>query len=186
MFYKLIVSIFVLFFIQPISAEQASEDKSAIGTTQQASELLKLKDVGEATFSVLFWDIYTSKLKTSTGKYPLENAEDNLLFQIHYLRDIKSEDLILRTIEQWQHLGVPEDKYQAYLPRLNTLWPDIKKGDSLALLINNHTSVFYFNDSYLGEITQAEFGQQFLDIWLSEKTSQPKLRLELLKGKSNE
>ncbi|TMM43166.1 hypothetical protein FCS21_13495 [Colwellia ponticola] len=141
--------------------------------------------VGEATFSVLFWDIYKSKLLTTSGNYPVEVTQDNLLFDINYLTDIASKDLINNTIEQWQHLGIAAEVYQAYLPQLKTLWPDIKEGDSLSLLIHQGRSIFYFNKQYIGVINEPEFGQVFLAIWLSKNTSQPKLRNKLL-GSTNE
>ena len=43
---------------------------------------------------------------------------------------------------------------------------------------------FYFNKVHIGRIDDHTFGQIFLDIWLAEKTSQPKLRSQLL-GQTN-
>lgn len=148
-------------------------------------DTLNFVTVGETTFSVLFWDIYKSKLLTTSGKYPVEINKDKLLFDINYLTNITSKDLIENTVEQWQHLGVAPEIYQAYLPELKALWPDIKDGDSLSLLIDQGRSVFYFNKQYIGVINEPEFGQIFLAIWLSENTSQPSLRQELL-GIKNE
>jgi hypothetical protein len=54
------------------------------------------------------------------------------------------------------------------------------------LLIDQGRSVFYFNQQYIGVINPSEFGQIFLAIWLSENTSEPSLRLELLGGLTNE
>jgi hypothetical protein len=142
--------------------------------------------VGETTFSFLFWDLYKSKLQTTSGKYPLEHDNDNLLYQINYLADISSADLLMRTVEQWQHLGIEVERYQVYLPVLEKIWPDIEDGDTLSLHVNNNRSVFYFNNYFIGEIEQSEFSQLFLDIWLSENTSEPELRLELLGVNNNE
>jgi hypothetical protein len=136
--------------------------------------------VGQTTFSVLFWDLYKSKLLTTSGKYPIELTDEKLLYQINYLTDISSKDLIERTVEQWQHLGVPRKNFERYLPTLKKIWPDIKEGDSLSLYVSNNKSTFYFNNDLIGEIEQQEFSQLFLDIWLSKNTSEPKLRLELL------
>jgi hypothetical protein len=136
--------------------------------------------VGKTTFSVLFWDIYTSKLLTSSGKYPINKEKEKLIFEIKYLADISSEDLIERTEEQWQHIGVSSNYYQYFTPKLKNIWPDIVEGDTLSLLINKQESYFYFNQQFIGSIKSPEFGQFFIDIWLAENTSQPKLRKELL------
>jgi len=138
------------------------------------------KIVGKAKFSVLFWDIYESALLTTSGNYPITNQQHQLLFEINYLKDISSNELIKRTEQQWQHIGIPANNYQAYIPELKRLWPDISKGDTLSLIINNQHSVFYFNQQYLGIINDPVFGQRFIDIWLAKNTSQPKLRLQLL------
>lgn len=135
---------------------------------------------GETTFSLLFWDLYKSKLMTTTGDYPIAINNEKLIFHIEYLADIKSSDLIERTIEQWQHIGLKESEYQKYVNTLETIWPNIAEGDSLAMLMQKEESVFYYNDEYLGTIEDANFGQIFIDIWLSKNTSQPTLRAELL------
>tara|TARA_B100000809_G_scaffold187606_1_gene185917 strand:+ start:44 stop:604 length:561 start_codon:yes stop_codon:yes gene_type:complete len=142
--------------------------------------------VGETTFSILFWDLYKSKLQTTSGKYPIESENDKLIYMINYLADISGKDLIERTVEQWQHLKINPEKYQAYIPVLEKIWPDIEEGDTLSLHVNNNKSFFYFNNELVGEVEDQEFSQLFLDIWLSEKTSEPELRLELLGINNNE
>lgn len=164
---------------------------------------LGVKEVGRAQFSVLFFDIYTSALYTRSGHYRADfnrtefnSAEKNrarqqfqiqandelVVFEIDYLKAIASDDLIKRTVEQWQYLRVPEANYQAYLPKLNTLWPDIRVGDRLTLVVTPEQSQFYLNSKLLGSINAPEFGPLFLSIWLSPNTSQPQLRKQLLAG----
>lgn len=141
---------------------------------------INFKYIGSATFSVLFWDIYQSTLLSTSGKYPLKNQQEQLLFEIKYLKDISSEELVKHTEQQWKHIGIPVNSYQDYIPKLKRLWPDIMKGDTLSLVIKDQHSAFYFNKQYIGSITDATFGQHFIDIWLANNTSQPKLRKQLL------
>lgn len=158
-------------------------------TTENMNNLLKQQKfipIGETTFTVLFWDVYTSKLLTTSGKYPIIKKNDSLLFNINYLKKINSDDLIEKTIEQWQHLGFTKERYQNYLPILKQMWPNINEGDRLSLLIYQGRSIFYFNEQYLGVINEFEFGDMFLAIWLSDETSQPSLRNELLGNASRE
>lgn len=140
-----------------------------------------LQEVGKARFSVLFWDIYDSKLLTSSGSYKEKfPAEQTILFEINYLRDISKSDLIDKTIDQWQHINVSEDQYARYIPLLENIWPNIKAGDKLALLIQNQTSQFFYNNQLIGNVDVDNFHQHFINIWLSPNTSQPKLRKSLL------
>jgi hypothetical protein len=144
---------------------------------------LQLIEVGSAVFSVLFWDIYKSTLYTKTGSYDNKKPQEPLLFEIEYLKDITSEELIKRTIEQWDHLEKVESQYSPFIPKLRIIWPDISSGDKLTLLNQNGRSMFYFNDIKIGIIEQDEFSELFLDIWLSPKTSQKSLRAKLIGGR---
>ncbi len=144
----------------------------------------QLKLVGQAQFSVLFWDIYASRLYTPSGQF--DGVKPEVLFEITYQKDITKKDLIERTVEQWLHLGVKESDYQRFVSQLGTLWPDITKGDKLALQVGKNNSVFYMNDKYIGQIEDKWFAGLFLDIWLSPQTSQPKLRLQLLGEKKGD
>ena len=147
---------------------------------------LNFKAVGSAKFSVLFWDIYNSTLYTKSGQYLPSNEypPNSLIFEIEYLRDISAEDLLKRTIEQWQHLGISKTQYQHYIPLLICIWPDISVGDKLALLVDGQHSIFYFNHLKIGVIEQQDFSTLFLNIWLSPNTSQAKLRAQLLGDKN--
>ena len=133
--------------------------------------------VGKAKFSVLFWDIYDSALFSHNGEYL---SDSPYLFEIKYLRDISRDDLIDRTIEQWQHLGIEKETYQPFVVELENIWPNIRKGDELAMWTDGNATAFYFNQAFKGQITDPAFSQLFASIWLSPKTSQPKLRKQLL------
>ncbi len=173
---SLFLSIFWLFSFN--LAVQASDSRGT--DLAKLIEANQFRSVGKAKFTVLFWDIYQSQLFYRADVVELGNNNQPLLFEIQYLKDITRDELIIRTIEQWQHLGVKEDNYQVYLPALKRLWPNIKAGDSLAILINQTGSSFYFNENKIGTINEPEFGWLFVDIWLSPNTSQPKLRRQLL------
>ena len=171
----------------PINNQGNEQSQSTIDmpTTQfdHLSQLLEshyLVEIGNTTFSILFWDLYQSKLLTTSGQYPVEGKNDFLLYEIKYLADISSDDLIKRTQEQWQHIGLEEKEYQGFISKLKVIWPDISKGDTLSLLVDSDASHFYFNEAYIGSLVDGNFGQVFLDIWLAENTSQPNLRAELL------
>lgn len=158
---------------------------ASLPTKSSVSEETKLLEVGRAKFSVMFWDIYDSRLYTTTGKYPVEQDNENVAFEITYLKDIDREDLITRTVEQWEHIGLNQDEFAHYVPLLESIWPNIKAGDSLRLLIEGSRSHFYFNQEHIGSIESTDFGQKFIDIWLSSNTSQPKLRAQLLGHKKS-
>lgn len=157
-----------------------AQSLSSIERLPDNYEQLAFKIVGKAKFSVLFWDIYNSSLYTKSGRY-LNNSA-TVLFKIEYLKDITADDLLDRTIQQWQHLQRPKSQFSPYISKLKAIWPDISAGDSLTLLVADKKSIFYFNEQFIGVIEEQEFSQLFLDIWLSPNTSQADLRESLLEG----
>lgn len=146
--------------------------------------LSDLQLVGQAKLNVLFWEIYESSLYTADGRYQPEQFP--VALRIQYLRDIDSADLLKATREEWLKQALPEEQFTAWLETLSAIWPDIQKGDELLLRVDAaQKSYFYYNNQYLGTLDDPQFGPAFLNIWLSEKASYPKLRAQLI-GKEDE
>jgi len=149
-----------------------------VTTGALAQDGARLEKVGEAKFEVLFWSIYRSRLYCPDGVY--EPGVRPLRLEIEYLRNIRSEDLVKRTGEEWEQLGVTDPARRAWLARLRTLWPDVSKNDVLAVeLDGDNRATFLHNGQRLGRIDDPAFGQRFVDIWLSPETSRPAMRLAL-------
>lgn len=176
----LLALLFTVFLKNSAFADEMVESGKWGNTLDEVEKEQPVKQIGKAVFSVFIWDVYESELSTSSGQYPEISENGTLIYKINYLRSISSKELIQRTIEQWQHLGIKEDVYNAFTPKLKQIWPDVKSGDNLTLVVEQNRSAFYFNDQFAGSIDDADFAPLFLDIWLSENTSEPKLRTTLL------
>ena len=147
-----------------------------------ANPLDDLKKVGEAKLKVLFWDVYNSSLYTKTGEYQAGQFPQAL--KINYLRDIDAEDLIERTQDEWDKLGIKRVTFNQWIPLLTNIFPDIKKGDTLLLSVSeNQQSEFFFNGKTIGKISDQTFGKNFLRIWLDENCSYPRVRKKLIGSK---
>ena len=150
----------------------------------EAPQAEPLALVGEGTLKVLFWSIYHSRLYCPDGVY--EPGVRPLRLEIEYLRAIKREDLVERTAEEWDKLGVTDPARKRWLARLAELWPDVAKNDVLALeLDRSGRATFRLNGDSLGVVEDPAFGEHFVDIWLSPETSRPKLRLALTGGRES-
>jgi hypothetical protein len=153
---------------------------NAAGTTDEADGLRK---VGEARLKVMFWSVYDSRLFTTDGAY--RPGTRPLRLEIEYLLDISAQNLIKRTAQEWQAMGRQQPAQGQWLEQLAALWPDVRKGDVLTLEIaENERATFYHNGQRLGTMDDADFGQQFIDIWLSPESTRPELRLALIGGDS--
>lgn len=144
-----------------------------------ADPLADLKKVGEAKLQVLFWDVYNSSLYSQTGDYQAEIFPQAL--KINYLRDIDAKDLIDRTQDEWEKLGIEKTTFSPWIPLLTKIFPNIKKGDTLLLKVSDtQKSEFFFNGQTIGQISDQAFGKSFLRIWLDENCSYPKVRKKLI------
>lgn len=149
-----------------------------------AAALTELNKIGQAKMSFLFFDIYDIELHSKNKNWQPDRYPQAL--KITYLRDISKKELLKATKEQWQHIQLKQPNENLWLTRLDDIWPEIKEGNGLTILVDSfQTSKFYFTskeekNQFIGEISDPDFGPAFLAIWLSENTSEPKLRKSLI------
>lgn len=153
----------------------------------EAPPAAALKTVGEGQFSYLFWDLYQARLATSDGQFVSYQQNKPLLLELTYQRDISKADFVEATLDQWKaQQGSLQQRHRDWAAQLDMLWRDVKKGDRLACLLRADGLVeFSFNGQALGVLDDPAFGAEFLDIWLGEKTTAPKLRIALLGQNKN-
>jgi hypothetical protein len=73
------------------------------------------------------------------------------------------------------------DDSDKWLSLMNSIFPDVSEGDVITgIAAKDGTSVFYVNGEKADEIEDKVFTRRFFDIWLSDKTSEPKFRKKLL------
>ncbi|MCL1138793.1 chalcone isomerase family protein [Shewanella pneumatophori] len=137
------------------------------------------KEVGRGEMQWWWFSLYRAKLLTLDGNY--SQGELPLVLDIEYYQEIPSERLVEATLDQWQHLGLSKQRQQKWLAEIKAVWPDVVEGDKLTLrVLDSGVSQFYFNDEPLAKAMPKGFSDDFLAIWLSEQTSRPELRKQLL------
>ncbi|KAF7764768.1 hypothetical protein PCIT_b0832 [Pseudoalteromonas citrea] len=156
---------------------------SHLGTAQAAeldSLLTNPLQVGQTSrMTYLFWDVYDATLYAPNGKYSTSRP---FILKLEYLRDLEGEDIAQRSIEEMQKQGYADkQKLALWLDSMKTIFPNVRNGTQL-LGVRNAAgeSVFYSENKLLGKIKDPDFTTHFFNIWLSEKTSEPEMRKELL------
>lgn len=141
------------------------------------------KLVGEARLSVLFWDVYDAKLIAPNGVYEQRKP---FALELTYLRDFKGKDIASRSVDEMRKLGVKDEvKLAKWYQEMQDIFPDVSKNESITGVVDEQlVTHFYYNDSALGKVYDQEFSEWFFNIWLSEKTAEPKMRKNLLGIKS--
>ena len=136
------------------------------------------KPVGEGQLTRGFWTIYDSELRTPSGAY--EPGQGHLALIIRYRQNIKRNKLLAATGDQWRRLRIGPEQSKQWLNQLQSIWPDIKKGDQLTFVITPQGGTFYQYDKPLGDRLSIDMSQAFIAIWLSPDTAFPKLRRKLM------
>lgn len=137
------------------------------------------QSVGQGRLSVLFWDIYDATLYAPQGQW---TQKAPFALEIIYLKSLTGEALAQRSIAEMRAQGLnDENRLSLWHNRMQAIFPDVHKGIVLTgVYTQKGATVFYHKNRQLGTIQDPEFGPAFFGIWLSEKTSEPDLRRELL------
>ena len=147
----------------------------------QAAPLEDLREVGSARLKVLFWTVYDSTLYTEDGDY--EGVEPGLALEITFGFNVPAAELIRRTAKEWDKRNLSPPEQSPWLDQLTGLLPDVNKGDTLVLYVDNNLySNFYSNEQLSGTIADSDFTRNFLAIWLDEETDYPRYRRQLTGG----
>jgi hypothetical protein len=137
------------------------------------------KVVGEAQLKVMFWKIYDAKLAAPNGEWKKDTP---FALSLTYLRDFDGEEIASRSVDEMRDIGYEDEVLLAkWFEQMRSVFPDVKEGENITGVMDKqqHTH-FYHEGNLIGSIDDQSFGQAFFDIWLNEKTSEPKMRKQLL------
>lgn len=142
----------------------------------------QFRTVGEGHFRYLFWSLYDAQLKTQDGSFQSVKSNKPLALTLTYQREISRDDFVEATLDQWRHLfGEVSASQTQWGQQLRQIWRDVKQGDRLSCIVDERGHAhFYLNQQLLGAVVDPLFSEQFLAIWLDERTSAPTLRRQLL------
>lgn len=137
------------------------------------------KLVGKARLKFMFWNVYEASLIAPRGHF---SQETPFALELKYMRGFEGKEIASRSIDEMRSLGMDDEvKLAKWYQEMQGIFPDVKEGEMITGVVdNNQISHFFFNDKPLGIVHDKEFSKWFFNIWLSEKTSQPEMREQLL------
>jgi hypothetical protein len=120
--------------------------------------------------------------------YPSEGParEDFLkhpfVLELEYARSLEGRKIAERSIEEMERAGpLAPTQTQNWLGFMTQAFPDVSAGTRLSAMHRAGESVHFFVNGTPGrEIRDTEFARRFFGIWLGPKTSEPRMRLQLL------
>ena len=151
--------------------------------TSAKTGLPELKVLGGGLLRVLGFQVYNAYLWTPAGAAFDRNKPHAL--DLQYLRTFTAKKLAERSIDEMRGQGVGDDSvYVKWLAEMERVFADVKEGDRITGVVTPaRTAKFFFNGAFRGEVSDPAFTDAFFGIWLNEKSSQPRMRNQLL-GKS--
>ncbi|WP_319536707.1 chalcone isomerase family protein [uncultured Vibrio sp.] len=168
----------------PLYSQSAGADMSKVST----ADWRQWKMVGQAKLTWFIFDIYESRLRAPEGRYQVSGdvSPHPFALEIYYQRDITKQQLLEVTDEQWQKLGVNQQRRQQWLSELNKMYPNINRGDELTYVTDGKAGHLVYRRAgdtasrTVGFVEDEGLNDAFLSIWLSPKTEFPKLRKQLI------
>lgn len=140
--------------------------------------------VGKARLRYWGFDVYDASLWALPGFDARQFENQRFGLELAYLRDFKGTDIAERSIDEMKGLA-PIEPAQAtrWTQAMSKLFPDVKRGDRITgVHVPGSGARFYLNGKLLGEVADDAFSRLFFGIWLSPKTSQPRMRETLILG----
>ena len=134
---------------------------------------------GEAVMRFVGFKVYDVRLWTQMKAFT--HAEP-FAIELVYDMTLKGKDIADRSVTEMRAQGVGDEaKLKRWGDEMSKTFPDIKKGDTLVgVSLPGKEARFYNREKLIATVPDPEFAKAFFDIWLSEKSSEPKLRLKLL------
>ena len=139
--------------------------------------------IGESDLKVWGLKVYHIALWGENKKF---SYDEKFAIQIHYNMNFSKEDLAKRSIDEIKRLHkLSPQEEESYYNKLKEVFVSVKKGDEKVALFNPKSGVILFrNNEVVGKISDPKLARLFVDIWLDERGSYPKVTGKIL-GKNN-
>jgi len=146
------------------------------------AEPAQLRVLGTAKLTFWGFDVYNATLRAEPGFKPAELMQSNFALELKYLRAFTGRDIAKRSIDEMRRIAdFSEEQAQRWLNLMQAAFPDVKPGDSITGINRpGQGARIMFNGQVITDFPDTEFSRLFFGIWLSEKTSEPKMRRILL------
>jgi Chalcone isomerase-like len=149
-----------------------------------ASALGKHRLVGKGRLTFWGFQVYDARLWALPDFKPDSVTTQPFALELAYLRGFDNFDVAQRSITEMRRSAtISEAQAKTWIDDMMRALPDVKAGDRVMGIHRPGVGAqFLMNGRPTGEIRDPEFARLFFGIWLSPKTSEPKLRAALLAG----
>jgi hypothetical protein len=165
--------------VVPLPVASAEDTRPELATLLPQSRL-----IGKGRLTYWGFQVYDARL-WALPTFKTDNlAVQPFALELAYLRAFDNQDVAERSITEMRRSSpISDAQAKIWIDEMVRSLPDVKKGDRVMGIHRPGVGAqFLMNGKPSGEIRDAEFARLFFGIWLSPKTSEPKLRAALLAG----
>jgi hypothetical protein len=154
---------------------------SSVASDMQEAEFSSPTIIGEGTLKVFFMEIYDLRLIADSPTFSWQNK---FKLDFIYTRDLKKDSVIKSSIKELRRQSsISESDIELWQGYLEQSIKPVQEGTHATVLWEPEGQItFLYENSDPTTIEDEDFAHAFLNIWLGEETSQPKLRSQLLGG----
>jgi hypothetical protein len=146
------------------------------------AEVIAAKLLGQGKLTYFGLHVYDARLWVQDGFKAADFVRLPLALELEYARTLYGKLIAERSLDEMKRGGdVTDSKANEWLAQMKALFTDVNKGDRITgIQVPGVATRIFINGKLRGEVRDAEFTRLFFGIWLSPRTSEPKLRDALL------
>lgn len=130
------------------------------------------------------FEVYDARLWTPVGFRHSHYAQYPFALELQYLRRLEGTAIASRSIDEMRRVGKFSDvQAQSWLATMRELFPNVSAGERITgVNLPGVGAEFWVNGQRVGLVSDLAFARLFFGIWLDERTSEPRMRAQLLQG----
>ena len=130
------------------------------------------------------FEVYDARLWTPRGFRHSQAMQTSFALELQYLRKLEGSAIASRSIDEMRRVGSFTDaQAQTWLAAMRDLFPNVSAGERITgVNLPGEGAEFWVNGQRVGVVKDVSFARLFFGIWLDERTSEPKMRAQLLQG----
>jgi len=128
------------------------------------------------------FEVYDARLWTPVGFRHGQYTQFPFALELLYLRRLEGAAIASRSIDEMRRVGSFSDaQAQSWLGAMRELFPNVAAGERITgINLPGVGAEFWVNGQRVGVVKDPAFARLFFGIWLDERTSEPKMRAQLL------
>ena len=128
------------------------------------------------------FEVYDARLWTPVSFRHGQYTQFPFALELLYLRRLEGAAIASRSIDEMRRVGSFSDaQAQSWLGAMRELFPNVAAGERITgINLPGVGAEFWVNGQRVGVVKDPAFARLFFGIWLDERTSEPKMRAQLL------